>query len=84
MTKYDYLTKLKHYLQPLPTKERNAAMKYYEKYFNDASNKPNNFISYKKLKALMRRNSKIAFGVKVKEKSGKKIYLDCITLKVKA
>lgn len=36
MTKYDYLTKLKHYLQPLPIKERNAAMKYYEKYFNDA------------------------------------------------
>lgn len=36
MTKYDYLTKLKHYLQPLPIKERNAAMKYYEKYFDDA------------------------------------------------
>lgn len=36
MTKYDYLTQLKHHLQPLPLKERNAAMKYYEKYFNDA------------------------------------------------
>ncbi len=36
MTKYDYLTQLKQYLQPLPVKERNAAMKYYEKYFDDA------------------------------------------------
>ena len=36
MTKYDYLTQLKHYLQPLPLKERNAAMQYYEKYFKDA------------------------------------------------
>ncbi|MGN0613793.1 MAG: DUF1700 domain-containing protein [Porcipelethomonas sp.] len=36
MTKYDYLTRLKHYLQPLPIKERNAAMKYYDKYLTDA------------------------------------------------
>ncbi|MBE6844106.1 MAG: DUF1700 domain-containing protein [Ruminococcus sp.] len=36
MTKYDYLTRLNHYLQPLPPKDRNEAMKYYEKYFNDA------------------------------------------------
>ena len=43
----------------------NVFKPYFEKYFNDASTKPNNFISYKKLKALMRRNSKIAFGVKM-------------------
>lgn len=36
MTKYDYLTRLKHYLQPLPIKERTAAIKYYDKYFTDA------------------------------------------------
>lgn len=36
MTKYDYLSRLKHYLQPLPLKERNAALKYYDKYFTDA------------------------------------------------
>lgn len=36
MTKYDYLSRLKHYLQPLPVKERNAALKYYDKYFSDA------------------------------------------------
>lgn len=36
MTKYDYLSRLKHYLQPLPAKERNAALKYYDKYFTDA------------------------------------------------
>lgn len=36
MTKYDYLRRLKHYLQPLPSKERKSALQYYEKYFNDA------------------------------------------------
>lgn len=36
MTKYDYLTKLKAYLQPLPPKERSAAIRYYDKYFTDA------------------------------------------------
>ncbi len=36
MTKYDYLSRLKHYLKPLPLKERNAALKYYDKYFTDA------------------------------------------------
>lgn len=43
----------------------NVFKPYFEKYFNEASKKPNMFISYKKLKALMRRNSKIAFGVKM-------------------
>ena len=36
MTKYDYLSKLKAYLHPLPAKERNAALRYYDKYFTDA------------------------------------------------
>lgn len=36
MTKYDYLSRLKHYLQPLPVKERNEVLKYYDKYFTDA------------------------------------------------
>ena len=36
MTKYDYLTRLKHYLQPLPNKERAAIIKHYEKVFADA------------------------------------------------
>lgn len=38
---------------------------YFEKFFNDPSSKPNTFISYKKLKALLRSNTKIAFGVKM-------------------
>ena len=38
---------------------------YFEKFFNDTSSKPNTFISYKKLKALLRSNTKIAFGVKM-------------------
>lgn len=36
MTKYDYLTRLKHHLQPLPNKERVAVIKHYEKVFADA------------------------------------------------
>lgn len=36
MTKYDYISKLKAYLHPLPAKERNAALRYYDKYFTDA------------------------------------------------
>lgn len=43
----------------------NVFKPYFEKYFNEASTKPNMFISYKKLKALMRKNSKIAFGIKM-------------------
>ena len=38
---------------------------YFEKFFNDPSGKPNAFISYKKLKALLRSNTKVAFGVKM-------------------
>lgn len=38
---------------------------YGDKYFNDPPNKPNTFVSYKALKALCNRHSKIAFGVKM-------------------
>ena len=41
MTKYDYLSKLKAYLHPLPAKERNAALRYYDKYFTDAGPETN-------------------------------------------
>lgn len=36
MTKYDYLASLKHHLHALPEKERNAAIRHYDKYFTDA------------------------------------------------
>ena len=39
MTKYDYLSKLKAYLHPLPAKERNAALRYYDKYFTESDKK---------------------------------------------
>ena len=38
---------------------------YFDKYFNEPSPKPNMFISYKKLKAIMRANAKLAFGIKM-------------------
>lgn len=38
---------------------------YFDKYFNEPSPKPNMFISYSRLKALMRKNLKIAFGIKM-------------------
>lgn len=38
---------------------------YFDKYFNEASNKPNMFISYRKLKAIMKSNTKIGFGIKM-------------------
>ena len=38
---------------------------YFDKNFNDVTGKPNTFISYDRLKHLMRRNLKIAFGVKM-------------------
>jgi len=44
MTKYDYLKRLKHYLQPLPAKERKSALQYYEKYFNDAGPENERFV----------------------------------------
>ncbi len=36
MTKYDYLTRLKHYLQPLPEKERVNVINYYDRYLTQA------------------------------------------------
>lgn len=38
---------------------------YFDKNFNDVTGKPNTFISYDRLKHLMRTNLKIAFGVKM-------------------
>lgn len=38
---------------------------YFQKYFNDPGNKPNMFITWKALKALLKRNTKLAFGVKM-------------------
>ena len=38
---------------------------YFDKNFNDVTGKPNTFISYTRLKHLMRSNLKIAFGIKM-------------------
>ena len=38
---------------------------YFDKNFNDVTGKPNTFISYDRLKHLMRTNIKIAFGIKM-------------------
>jgi hypothetical protein len=38
---------------------------YWEKNFNEAKHKPNNVISYKALKHVMRHNLKLAFGIKM-------------------
>lgn len=38
---------------------------YFDKYFNQASSKPNAIISYKQLKHIMKVNDKIGFGVKM-------------------
>lgn len=38
---------------------------YFDKNFNDVTGKPNTFISYDRLKHLMKNNLKIAFGIKM-------------------
>lgn len=38
---------------------------YFNKYFNESSEKPNTFISYDVLKRVMRQNQKIGFGIKM-------------------
>lgn len=38
---------------------------YFQKYFNEASNKPNTVISWDALKHIMKTNSKIAFGIRM-------------------
>ena len=38
---------------------------YFEKYFNEASSKPNTIMSYSMLKHLLKTNQKIAFGTKM-------------------
>lgn len=72
MTKYDYLSHLNHYLQTLPTKERNAAIKYYDKYFTDAGleNEQNVILSLGSPKALAERiinNEKNSFSTMMQE-----------------
>lgn len=43
----------------------NVFKPYFDKNFNDVTGKPNTFISYTRLKHLMRSNLKIAFGIKM-------------------
>lgn len=43
----------------------NVFKPYFDKNFNEVTGKPNTFISYDKLKHIMRRNLKIAFGIKM-------------------
>lgn len=43
----------------------NVFKPYFDKNFNDVTGKPNAFISYDRLKHLMKRNLKIAFGIKM-------------------
>lgn len=43
----------------------NVFKPYFDKNFNDVTGKPNTFISYDRLKHLMRTNIKIAFGIKM-------------------
>lgn len=43
----------------------NVFKPYFDKNFNDVTGKPNTFISYDRLKHLMKRNLKIAFGIKM-------------------
>ena len=38
---------------------------YFDKYFNSPSKKPNTFISWGALQHIMKRNDKIAFGIKM-------------------
>lgn len=38
---------------------------YFDKYFNEASKKPNTIISYKQLKHIIKVNDKIGFGIKM-------------------
>ena len=43
----------------------NVFKPYFDKNFNEVTGKPNTFISYDRLKHIMRRNLKIAFGIKM-------------------
>lgn len=43
----------------------NVFKPYFDKNFNEVTGKPNTFISYKRLKHIMKRNLKIAFGIKM-------------------
>ena len=59
-----------HYYPPFArarilTHTYNVFKPYFDKNFNDVTGKPNTFISYTRLKHLMRSNLKIAFGIKM-------------------
>ena len=43
----------------------NVFKPYFDKNFNEVTGKPNTFISYKRLKHIMKRNLKLAFGIKM-------------------
>ena len=59
-----------HYYPPFArarilTHTYNVFKPYFDKNFNEVTGKPNTFISYKRLKHIMKRNLKIAFGIKM-------------------
>jgi len=59
-----------HYYPPFSrtrilTHTYNVFKPYFDKNFNDVTGKPNTFISYERLKHLMKANLKIAFGIKM-------------------
>ena len=59
-----------HYYPPFSrarilTHTYNVFKPYFDKNFNEVTGKPNTFISYERLKRLMKANLKIAFGIKM-------------------
>ena len=59
-----------HYYPPFSrarilTHTYNVFKPYFDKNFNDVTGKPNTFISYDRLKHLMKNNLKIAFGIRM-------------------
>lgn len=59
-----------HYYPPFArarilTHTYNVFKPYFDKNFNEVTGKPNTFISYKRLKYLMKSNLKIGFGIKM-------------------
>jgi len=59
-----------HYYPPFArarilTHTYNVFKPYFDKNFNEVTGKPNTFISYKRLKHLMKSNLKIGFGIKM-------------------
>ena len=59
-----------HYYPPFSrarilTHTYNVFKPYFDKNFNEVTGKPNTFISYERLKHIMKRNLKIGFGIKM-------------------